>query len=51
MNMHNVQSVRADADQRHLMSVSSNILNGQNCRTAFSLIQDVVMGLWMLRLV
>ena len=30
------------------MAVSENLISPQNCRTSFDLIQDVVMGLWIL---
>ena len=34
--------------QTVLMAVSKNLISPQNCRTSFDLIQDVVMGLWIL---
>jgi len=46
MNMHCPQRIDATAEMSTLMHVSSNLISPQHSNSAFSLIQDVVVGLY-----
>lgn len=48
MNMHVVQDVLADAEGKHLMRVSENLISPQHSEPTLKIIQDVVLALYLL---
>ena len=48
MNMHTLQTVEARAEAMTLMSISNNLISPQASRPVLGLIQDVLLGTWML---
>jgi DNA-directed RNA polymerase beta' subunit len=48
MNMHVLQTVHARAEAQELMAVGKNILSAQNYAPSLGMIQDAIMGLWLL---
>ena len=48
MNCHVVQRLDGLAEQSTLMAVEHNLISAQKCKPCFTLIQDVVMGLYQL---
>ena len=48
MNMHVLQSVTARAEAQELMSVSKNIISPQNYGPTLGMIQDAIMGMWIM---
>jgi DNA-directed RNA polymerase II subunit RPB1 len=48
MNMHMPQTYEARAEAQYLMSVKDQMLNGQNCKPVLSIVQDVLLGSYLL---
>tara|TARA_B100000482_G_scaffold192482_1_gene181034 strand:- start:7620 stop:12647 length:5028 start_codon:yes stop_codon:yes gene_type:complete len=48
MNMHTLQTIEARAEAAELMSISKNLISPQASKPILGLIQDVLLGSWML---